>query len=116
MNRALEISMALTLPAATALATIPVFIATGLYERNAFTSQDAVMVSQALVPFAIGLPAFVLIKVLSPGFFAREDTMTPMKFAAIGVAVNLALGLGLFLARSGLPVLPLRPRSPAGSI
>ncbi|ABI67304.1 MULTISPECIES: murein biosynthesis integral membrane protein MurJ [Maricaulis] len=101
MNRALEISMALTLPAATALATIPVFIATGLYERNAFTSQDAVMVSQALVPFAIGLPAFVLIKVLSPGFFAREDTMTPMKFAAIGVAVNLALGLGLFFGPLG---------------
>ncbi|WP_417486858.1 murein biosynthesis integral membrane protein MurJ [Maricaulis sp.] len=101
MNRALEISMALTLPAATALATIPVFIATGLYERNAFTPQDAVMVSQALIPFAVGLPAFVLIKVLSPGFFAREDTMTPMKFAAIGVAVNLVLGLGLFFGPLG---------------
>ncbi len=107
MNRALEISMALTLPAATALAVIPVFIATGLYQRNEFTPQDAVMVSQALVPFAIGLPAFVLIKVLSPGFFAREDTMTPMKFATIGVAINLALGLALFFGPLGFPGLAI---------
>jgi putative peptidoglycan lipid II flippase len=101
MNRALEISMALTLPAATALAVIPVFIASGLYERDAFTPQDAMMVGQALVPFAIGLPAFVLIKVLSPGFFAREDTMTPMKFATVGVAVNLVFGLVLFFGPLG---------------
>jgi putative peptidoglycan lipid II flippase len=103
MNRALEISMALTLPAAAALAAIPVFIATGIYERDAFTPQDAQMVAQALIAFAAGLPAFVLIKVLSPGFFARQDTMTPMKFATVGVVINLALGL------------PLPPRLPAGS-
>ncbi|WP_291843817.1 murein biosynthesis integral membrane protein MurJ [Maricaulis sp.] len=101
MNRALEISMALTLPAATALAVIPVFIATGIYQRNEFTPNDAVMVSQALVPFAMGLPAFVLIKVLSPGFFAREDTLTPMKFATVGVVVNLAVGLALFFGPLG---------------
>ena len=101
MNRALEISMALTLPAAVALASIPVFIATGIYERDAFTPQDAVMVSHALMAFAAGLPAFVLIKVLSPGFFARQDTMTPMKFATIGVVINLALGLTLFFGPLG---------------
>ena len=101
MNRALEISMALTLPAAAALAAIPVFISTGIYERNEFTPQDAVMVGQALTAFAAGLPAFVLIKVLSPGFFARQDTVTPMKYAAIGVAINLALGLGLFFSPVG---------------
>lgn len=101
MNRALEISMALTLPAAAALAAIPVFIATGIYERDAFTSQDAVMVSHALIAFAAGLPAFVLIKVLSPGFFARQDTMTPMKFATVGVVINLALGLTLFFGPLG---------------
>ncbi|OLF75493.1 virulence factor MviN [Maricaulis sp. W15] len=101
MNRALEISMALTLPAATALAVIPVFVATGIYQRSEFTPADAIMVSQALVPFAIGLPAFVLIKVLSPGFFAREDTLTPMKFATVGVVVNLAVGLALFFGPLG---------------
>ena len=101
MNRALEISMALTLPAAIALGVIPVFIAEGVYQRDAFTPQDAVMVGQALTAFAVGLPAFVLIKVLSPGFFARQDTVTPMKFATIGVVINLALGLGLFFGPLG---------------
>ncbi|WP_300542739.1 murein biosynthesis integral membrane protein MurJ [Maricaulis sp.] len=101
MNRALEISMALTLPAAAALAAIPVFIATGIYERDAFTAHDAVMVSQALMAFAAGLPAFVLIKVLSPGFFARQDTVTPMKFATVGVTINLILGLTLFFGPLG---------------
>lgn len=101
MNRALEISMALTLPAAVALAAIPVFVATGIYERDAFTAHDAQMVGQALVAFAAGLPAFVLIKVLSPGFFARQDTMTPMKFATVGVAINVVLGLILFFGPLG---------------
>jgi len=101
MNRALEISMALTLPAATALAVIPVFIATGIYQRDEFTPIDAAMVGYALIPFAIGLPAFVLIKVLSPGFFAREDTLTPMKFATVGVVVNLTVGLALFFGPLG---------------
>ncbi|WP_323760738.1 murein biosynthesis integral membrane protein MurJ [Maricaulis sp.] len=101
MNRALEISMALTLPAATALAVIPVFIATGIYQRDEFTPNDAAMVGYALIPFAIGLPAFVLIKVLSPGFFAREDTLTPMKFATVGVVVNLTVGLALFFGPLG---------------
>lgn len=101
MNRALEVSLALTLPAAAALAFIPNFIVGGLYERGAFTAQDAENVSLALMAFALGLPAFVLIKVLSPGFFAREDTMTPMKFATVSVVVNLALGLGLFFGPLG---------------
>tara|TARA_R110000868_G_scaffold45045_3_gene149883 strand:+ start:29165 stop:30709 length:1545 start_codon:yes stop_codon:yes gene_type:complete len=96
MNRGLEISMALTLPAAAALAVIPHFIVTALYQTGAFTADAADKVSMAVVAFAIGLPAFVLIKVLSPGFFARQDTMTPMKFAAVSVVVNLVLGLTLF--------------------
>lgn len=101
MNRALEISMGLTLPSAIALAVIPDFIITGLYQRGAFTALDAQMASAALTAFAIGLPAFVLIKVLSPGFFARQDTATPMKFAAIGVVVNIVLGLALFFSPVG---------------
>lgn len=101
MNRALEVSMALTLPAAVALAVIPSFIVSGLYEYDAFTASDTQKVALALQAFAIGLPAFVLIKVLSPGFFAREDTMTPMRYASLGVVINLALGLGLFFGPLG---------------
>jgi putative peptidoglycan lipid II flippase len=97
LNRGIEISMALTIPAAVAIATMPGFLVEGLFERDEFTAQDTLMVGRALIPFAIGLPAFVLIKVLSPGFFARKDTMTPMRFATVSVVVNLVLGITLFV-------------------
>ncbi|MBL4863780.1 MAG: murein biosynthesis integral membrane protein MurJ [Rhodobiaceae bacterium] len=95
-NRAFEFAMLLTLPAAVALAVIPGPIIQVLFERGAFTAADTHGAGLALAGFAIGLPAFVLIKVLSPGFFAREDTKTPMRFAAIGIAVNIVGSLALF--------------------
>lgn len=97
-NRALEISMLLTLPAAIALMVIPGLITEVLFERGAFGASDTGATSIALAAFALGLPAFVLIKVFSPGFFAREDTLTPLKFAAISVGVNVVASLGLFFA------------------
>ncbi len=95
-NRALEFSMLLTLPAAVALAVIPVPILTVLFERGAFNHAATLATSQALVAFAIGLPAFVLNKIFSPGFFAREDTKTPMIYAGVAVAVNITASLALF--------------------
>ncbi|PCJ68863.1 MAG: murein biosynthesis integral membrane protein MurJ [Rhodobiaceae bacterium] len=95
-NRAFEFAMLLTLPAAVALAVMPGPIIQVLFERGAFTAADTRGAGLALAGFAIGLPAFVLIKVLSPGFFAREDTKTPMRFAAIGIAVNIVGSLALF--------------------
>lgn len=95
-NRALELAMALTLPAAVALAVVPHAIIGGLFERGAFTAVDTAAVSAALIGFAFGLPAFVLTKVLSPGFFAREDTKAPMLFAIISVVVNVAASFALF--------------------
>lgn len=95
-NRALEISMMLTLPAAVALMVMPQPILQTLFERGAFTPSDTQATSTALAAFAIGLPAFVLIKVFSPGFFAREDTKTPMLFAAVSVFVNVAGSLALY--------------------
>lgn len=95
-NRAFEFAMLLTVPAAVALAVIPVPIIQVLFERGAFSAADTHGTALALAGFSIGLPAFVLTKVLSPGFFAREDTATPMRFAAIGIAVNIAGSLALF--------------------
>jgi len=95
-NRAFEFAMLLTVPAAVALAVIPVPIIQVLFERGAFSAADTQGTALALAGFAIGLPAFVLTKVLSPGFFAREDTVTPMRFAAIGIAVNIVGSLALF--------------------
>jgi len=96
MNRALEISMLLTVPAAVALIVMPQPIIAVLFERFVFTPEDTIASAAALAAFAVGLPAFVLIKVLSPGFFAREDTKTPMVFAGISVAINIGVSLSLF--------------------
>ncbi|MEM6666793.1 MAG: murein biosynthesis integral membrane protein MurJ, partial [Pseudomonadota bacterium] len=96
LNRSLEYGMLLTLPAAVALALVPEPIISVLFERGRFDADARIATAAALQVFAIGLPAFVLIKVFSPGFFAREDTVTPMRFAAIGVVVNIAGSLALF--------------------
>jgi len=95
-NRAFEFAMLLTLPAALALAVISEPIIKVLFERGAFDAADTQATALALGAYAFGLPAFVLAKVFSPGFFAREDTVTPMRFAAISIAVNIAGSLALF--------------------
>ena len=105
-NRALELSMLLTLPATAALLAFPLIIVTVLFERGAFDAVTSQMTASALSAFAIGLPAFVLIKVFSPGFFAREDTRTPMIYSGISVLVNVSLGLVLFfqIGFLGIPI------------
>ncbi len=95
-NRAMEFALFLTLPAALALMAMPVPVVSVLFERGAFTHADTQATAAALAAFAAGLPAFVLIKVFSPAFFAREDTRTPMQYAAISVGLNIALALALF--------------------
>ena len=97
-NRSLEFSLLLTLPAAVALAVVAMPIIQVLFERGAFTASDTANTSTALAAFAIGLPAFVLIKVFQPAFFAREDTKTPMRYAAVNMVVNVTLSLALFYA------------------
>lgn len=96
LNRALEVSLVLTLPAAVALAVVPHEIVSVLFQRVRFDAAAVDGTSAALMAFSFGLPAFVLNKVFSPGYFAREDTKTPMKFAAVGMAVNVCLSIALF--------------------
>ncbi len=95
-NRAIELSMLLTIPAAVALSVIPLPIIVTMFERGAFLRDDSIGVAHALLAFSAGLPAFVLIKVFQPGFFAREDTKTPMWFAGAQTLVNVTLSLLLF--------------------
>lgn len=95
-NRALELALALTLPASVALFLVPEDIMRLMFERGNFTAADTRATAAALAAFAWGLPAFVLIKVFSPGFFAREDTKTPMYFAGVGMVVNVGFSLALF--------------------
>lgn len=103
-NRALELSLFLTLPACVALMAIPHPIIHTVFEHGAFRRADTFAVAPALLAFASGLPAFSLSKVFQPGFYAREDTRTPMKFALISVLVNVAgsLILSRFLGHTGI--------------
>ncbi len=95
-NRALEISLALALPAAVALAVLAEPIVAVLFERGVFGRAAAAETSRVLVAYSAGLVAFVLVKALIPAFFARGDTTTPVLVGIGVVALNLGLNL-LFL-------------------
>lgn len=95
-NRSLEFSLFLTLPAAAALWVLSDEIIRVVYERGAFNAGMTETVAGILAIYGLGLPGFVMIKALNPGFFAREDTKTPMRFTMVSVAVNCALALSLF--------------------
>jgi putative peptidoglycan lipid II flippase len=101
-NRSLEFALMLTLPAAIALAIAAEPIMHVLFERGAFTASDTKGSAAALAAFAAGLPAFVLAKVLQPAYFAREDTVTPMRFATLSMVVNVIGSLVLFFAFDAL--------------
>lgn len=95
LNRAAEISLALTLPAAVALVVIPLPLVSVLFERGAFDTADARATALAVAVYGAGLPAFVLQKVLQPLFFAREDTKTPFRYAVWALVVNAGVAIGL---------------------
>ena len=105
-NRSLEFALLLTLPAAVALAVASRPIISVLFERGAFTAADTPATAWALTAFALGLPAFVIIKVLQPAFFAREDTATPMRFAAVNMVINVVGSLALFFAFQAAGLMP----------
>ena len=88
--------MLLTMPAAMALVALAEPIVRVLFERGAFDALATTQTAEALIAFATGLPAYVLIRVLQPGFFAREDTLTPTIFAGVSVVANIAISLLLF--------------------
>jgi len=94
-NRASEISLALTIPAAVALLIIPLPLVSVLFERGAFTREDSTATALAVAIYGLGLPAFVLQKTLQPLFFAREDTKRPFYYAVIAMILNAALAIGL---------------------
>ena len=105
-NRAIEFGLLLSLPSAVALYLLADPIVRVLFERGRFGPDDSLRSAGALAAFAVGLPAFVLVKALTPGFFAREDTRTPLYIAVSTIVVNIALNaaflFGTPLAQVGI--------------
>jgi len=103
-NRALEFSLFLTLPAAVALAVIAGPILATLFERGEFLAVHTTETAAALSVYAFGLPAYVIAKALTPGYFARKDTKTPVRFAVVALVINTVLNIILiqYFAHVGL--------------
>ena len=103
-SRALELATGLALPATLGLAVLAEPIVRLLFEHGAFGAEDSVETAHALMWLALGLPAHVLIKAMSPAFFARSDTMTPLLATAKGLVVAIALAavLGHVFGASGI--------------
>jgi putative peptidoglycan lipid II flippase len=103
-NRSIEFVLFMTLPAAAGLWVLSDAIIRVLYERGAFSAENTAIVAGILAIYGLGLPGFVLIKALQPGFYAREDTRTPMRITILSVVVNSALAISLFplLAERGI--------------
>ena len=94
-NRAAEVCLGLTIPAAVALVVVPGPLISVLYQRGAFDATDTLETARALAIYGLGLPAFVLQKVLQPLYFAREDTRTPFYYACVSLALNAGFAVGL---------------------
>jgi len=90
-NRAIEFGMLFSLPSAIALWILAEPMIRVLFEHGRFGPDDTARTAGALAAYALGLPAFVLVKALTPGFFAREDTRTPLYIAVIAIAANVAM-------------------------
>jgi len=92
-NKSLEFALLISIPSAIGLYVLALPIVHILFERGAFTEEDTMITSKVLGYFALGLPAYVLIKVLIVCFFAREDTKTPLYISIISVITNIFLSL-----------------------
>ena len=92
-NQAVEFSLIFAIPAAVALFVIAEPVVFVLFERGAFTSADTSVTAAVLAAYSLGLPAFIVIKVLAPGYFARKDTKTPVRIAVLALLVNVVLNI-----------------------
>ncbi len=100
----LRLTLLLAAPAALALALIAVPLITTLFHHGAFSANDVFMTRNALVAYSVGLLGLILVKVLAPGFYARQNIRTPVKIALLTLFVTQALNLALigWLRHAGL--------------
>ena len=105
-NKALELSMFLSLPASIALLIGSEQIISALFGYGSFNEEAVYNTAKALYYFGLGLPAFVLIKVFSTFFFANNDTKTPFLISLISVIMNIFISV-YFFKRIGFIIIPI---------
>jgi putative peptidoglycan lipid II flippase len=100
----LRLTLLLTLPAALALAILAVPLLSTLFQYGAFTADDVLRTREALVAYAVGLTGLLLVKVLAPGFYARQDIRTPVRIAIFTLVLTQAMNLAFigWLKHAGL--------------
>ncbi len=102
----LRLTFILALPAAAALAVLSVPLITSLFHYGAFTDHDVWMTRQALIAYSLGLLGLILVKVLAPAFYSRQNIKTPVKIAVFTLVatqfMNLLFVFGLDLRHAGL--------------
>lgn len=94
-SRGAEFALFLTVPAAVALVVIATPLISVLYDRGVWTGADTTATALALAAYGLGLPAFVLQKVLQPLYYAREDTRRPFLYAVVSMIVNAGFAVGM---------------------
>ena len=104
LDWALRAVLFITVPSAVGLAVLAPLMMSVLFERGAFDARDVAMSSQALMAYAAGLTGFIMVKVLAPGYFAKQDTRTPVRIGLVAMLANLVgcLVLSPWLQHSGL--------------
>lgn len=93
----LRLTLLLTLPAAIALAELSVPLIATLFKRGAFKISDVWMVRQALLAYSVGLVGLIVVKILAPGFYARQDIRTPVKIGIATLAATQLMNLAFVL-------------------
>ena len=93
MDWALRLVVVIALPSAVGLGVLATPIISTLFQYGDFTSHDVQMAAWALLAYSFGLLGFILVKILAPGYFARQDTRTPMKIGMISMLVNMICNL-----------------------
>ncbi len=104
LDWALRLALLISLPAALALALLAEPMLSTLFQYGAMTERDVMMAGRSLIAYSTGLTAFILVKILAPGFYGKQDTRTPVKIGVIAMVVNVVLNLALVgpFAHAGL--------------
>ena len=105
-NKSLELSLFLSLPATIALIFASEEIVSALFGYGSFNEESVKNSARALFYFALGLPAFSMIKIFSSFIFARNDTKTPFYFSLISVILNIVISVSLF-SKLGFIIIPI---------